>query len=369
MMLKKTILAAASILLCTQIAAASTYDQFVAFGDSTIDTGWFANTSTGIPIFDGAIAASIAAGGNAHFTGPGPNWTQLVAGALNLTANPANAPGGGTNYAIGGAYSYQGGANAFFGTPPSTTSGNIGFNPSLPGTATQIGNYLTSVAGIADSHALYVISSGGNDLFYASTLSTAAATMYLQSEATALAASIQTLQTDGANHILISNEYTSLAMLPLHDILFNALQTDLQTLGVNYLFADTTSLIAQVAADPSEYGITNITSNACAAAPGFAAVGVTTGYGETCAPTTTPSGLFFGYGNLVSPDALSTYLLMDGIHLTEAGEIITADYVDGLLGITPTPLPSTWVLMLPVLSLFGFAVYRKQTNGTALANA
>ncbi len=44
----------------------------------------------------------------------------------------------------------------------------------------------------------------------------------------------------------------------------------------------------------------------------------------------------------------------------EAGEIITADCVDGLLGITPTPLPSTWVLMLPVLSLFGFAVYRNR---------
>ncbi len=367
MMLKKTILAAASILLCTQIAAASSYDQFIAFGDSTIDTGWFANTSTGIPIIDGAIAASIAAGGNAHFTGPGPNWTQLVAGALGLTANSANTPGG-TNYAIGGAYDFQGGSNtAVF--PPSTTSGNISFNPSLPGTATQIGNYLSSVGGHAGSNALYVISSGGNDLFYASTLSTAAATMYLQSEAATLASSINTLQTDGANHILISNEYTSSALSPLHAILFNALQTDLQTLGVNYILADTTSLISQVAADPSEYGITNTTSNACAAAAGFAGIGVTSGYGETCAPTTTPSSLPFGYGNLVSPDALSTYLLMDGIHLTEAGEIITADYVDGLLGITPTPLPSTWVLMLAVLSLFGFAVYRKQTNGTALANA
>jgi hypothetical protein len=55
MMLKKTILAAAGILLCTQIAAASTYDQFIAFGDSTIDTGWFATTSTGISIFDGRL--------------------------------------------------------------------------------------------------------------------------------------------------------------------------------------------------------------------------------------------------------------------------------------------------------------------------
>jgi hypothetical protein len=135
---------------------------------------------------------------------------------------------------------------------------------------------------------------------------------------------------------------------------------------VNYLFADTSSLISQVAADPLPYGITApITSNACAAAAGFAAVGVTTGYGETCAPTTKPSGSLFGYGNLVSADALSTNLFMDGIHLTEAGEIITADFIEQELA---TPLPAALPLFATGLGALGLLGWRrKRKNAAALA--
>ena len=52
------------------------------------------------------------------------------------------------------------------------------------------------------------------------------------------------------------------------------------------------------------------------------------GWGGTCAPTTTPNP---NYGYLVSADALQTHLFMDGLHLTEAGEVIDADYLYSLI--------------------------------------
>src|SRR5271170_273483 len=56
--------------------------------------------------------------------------------------------------------------------------------------------------------------------------------------------------------------------------------------------------------------------------------GLTSGYGATCAPSTTPSTT---HGYLQSADATQTYLFMDGAHLTEAGQQIEADYFYNLL--------------------------------------
>jgi outer membrane lipase/esterase len=143
--------------------------------------------------FDGFIRNSLAAGGNAHFTGPGPGNALILGSFFGLAANPANSPGG-TNYAIGGAFDGPtlgpGFQNLF-----STTYGVA--NPNLPGTAAQIGNYLASVNGRANPNALYLISSGGNDAFYASSTfgsNAAAANVFLLSEAQALVAAGAQLQ-------------------------------------------------------------------------------------------------------------------------------------------------------------------------------
>jgi len=128
MKLQKTLLAGAALLSLTRIADAQNFNQFVAFGLSSTDTGWFANASTGATPLDAAIAASLAAGGNAHWTGPGLGNAQILAGFFGLTANPANTPGG-TNYAVGGAVDYL--------VPPGYPgTGNFFPNPALPGTAT-----------------------------------------------------------------------------------------------------------------------------------------------------------------------------------------------------------------------------------------
>jgi len=56
--------------------------------------------------------------------------------------------------------------------------------------------------------------------------------------------------------------------------------------------------------------------------------GLTFGYGILCAPTTTPSS---AHGYLQPADATQTYLFMDGVHLTERGQQIEADYFYNLL--------------------------------------
>jgi len=194
-------------------AAAQNYNQFIAFGDSTTDTGWFANGKLSpIPnVFDAGVAIAIANGGNAHFTGPGPGNAQILAGFFGLSANAANTIGG-TNYAIGGAF-INGGPAPFsaytnielidLGLPP---------NPALPSTTGEISNYLASVGGHANPHALYLFSTGGNDVFIslALGLTTAQATPYLDFEAQALATSIAGLQGAGARYIIVANEYLPL---------------------------------------------------------------------------------------------------------------------------------------------------------------
>jgi hypothetical protein len=50
------------------------------------------------------------------------------------------------------------------GFPLATATGNLFPNSLLPGTATQIGNDLASEDGHANPNALYLLSSGGNDI-------------------------------------------------------------------------------------------------------------------------------------------------------------------------------------------------------------
>jgi outer membrane lipase/esterase len=316
-----------------QFAHAQNFNQLIAFGDSTTDTGWFARASAGTTfgaqIYNGFIQNSLANGGNAHFTGPGPGNAQILGSFFGLPANPANTPSG-TNYAIGGALD-----DGFLG-PGFENLFPIEFahaDPSLPGTSAQISSYLAAVNGHANPNALYLISSGGNDATYATGAygsNTAAANVFLLSEAQALASSIAQLQTAGARYIIVADEYqppsASVTTATYGRTLFTATWSDLAAAGVRFIPADTASVIAAVEQNPIAFGITApITSYACIP-PLF--LNGTTGYGVTCAATTTPNA---GYGYLVSADATQTHLFMDGTHLTEAGQLIVADYYYNLL--------------------------------------
>jgi len=328
---KSTLLAAAAtVLLLTRSADAQHFNQFLAFGDSTTDTGWFANASTGVtgaPLnIDQLVTNAKAQGGNVHFTGPGPGNAQILAGFFGLSANPANTPGG-TNYAIGGALS-DSGLGLFFENLFTLIGGP---NPFLPGTTNQIGNYLTSVGGRANPNAIYLIGTGGNDASIASTQPDP--NKFLLQEAGALVTGIAGLQAGGARYIVVTNEYVppsaDATAIANGKTFLSATWNGLAAAGVRFIPADTLSVIAAVERNPLAFGITApITSNACIAPPSYTAAIGASGYGFLCAPTTVPSP---NYGYLVSADATQTHLFMDGTHLTQAGQIIVADYIYSLI--------------------------------------
>ncbi|WP_159010629.1 autotransporter domain-containing protein [Bradyrhizobium sp. S69] len=338
MNLKQACLAGSALLCATQLAAAQNFNQVIGFGDSTVDTGWYNGASsgphsTGVASVDASIAASLAAGGNAHPTGPGLGNAQILAGFFGLPVNSASTPGG-TNFAIGNAVDYL----VPPGYVPHTSTGNQYPNPLLPGTATQIGNYLASVNGRADPNAIYLLTSGANDS--AAALSTfgpnsSAAIAYLLGEAQALSTSVAGLQAAGARTIIISNYYPgpsdNPAISAYEKTIQSATWSGLAAAGVRFIPADTVSAFAAVERDPAAFGITH---DPHATGPGAYAClpaigsGLTSGYGVTCAPSTTPSTT---HGYLQSADATQTYLFMDGAHLTEAGQQIEADYFYNLL--------------------------------------
>jgi outer membrane lipase/esterase len=162
----------------------------------------------------------------------------------------------------------------------------------------------------------------------------------LLSEAQGLSNSVVQLQAAGARVIVVGDEYpiapaaTAPGQNALGTTLFTATWADLAASGVRFIPADTASVIAAVQANPIPFGITApINSPACVLSPAMqaqlASSGLSaSGYGAVCAPTTTPSNSF---GTLVSADALQTHLFMDFVHLTQAGELITSDYIYSLI--------------------------------------
>jgi|SRR6516162_11260283 len=167
--------------VASQAPAATSFDNLFVFGDSTVDSGWWAGalasppqcgpvtapceTSGLSPPFpsgshDALISAAIAAGGtppaNGAPVGAGNLMnTQILAADFGISNfKPANQ--GGTNYAISGSLS-----------APVGSVGNLEPNTNLPSTMTQIASFLKANPTV-DPSALYLISSGGNDVTYAS---------------------------------------------------------------------------------------------------------------------------------------------------------------------------------------------------------
>lgn len=309
-------------LLLAQAAAARADDngftQFIGFGASNTDTGWFANDTTGIPSIDNAIDQSILLGGHASFNGPGPGNADILAARFGLDARPANTPGG-TNYAIGGAFTHFG---------PASPYQNVFPNLALPGIVNQIGNYLSSHAGRADPHALYYIS-GTNSITAAISAygNTPATQTYLDAQSAALTTALVDLQSAGAQHIIVGNIYYRISPDPVYRAFaqsyFTTTWNDLAAAGVRFIPSDLDSVILAVTQNMSAYGFTAPLASVACIPPA-----PSTGYGAWCAPTTTPNGVT---GYLVSPNAQQTNLSLDFVHTTTAGQQIQADYNYNLL--------------------------------------
>jgi outer membrane lipase/esterase len=346
-------------LFCCDRASATTFTALDVFGDSTVDSGWWkgalsgqcgavaAPCTSGNPTFDTKVQDAIAAGGTGAPVGVGLMNTQILAAKLGLSAIPANQPGG-TNYAISGSKDAVSGG-----------LGNLHANPNLPSTVQQISNYLAQNGGVASATALYLISSGGNDLTYANSNFTTLASKesYLSSQIASLVGEIRSLQTLGAQNFLIHNLYGTGTLVDFYN---QTLIADLAAANVNAKIADIQSLVNTVEANPTAYGFAaatvlpgvpgSSTGSACVAGLGAS------GWGQFCGNTTTPNPNF---SHLRSADSEQTSFFSDDQHFSAAGQLIEANYDFSLLQ-SGVPEPSTWAMLLIGFAGLGVMAYRRK---------
>jgi outer membrane lipase/esterase len=342
-------------------APAATFNAFVGFGDSEIDSGWWKNAlagqcgavappcATSDPDLDHKIQSAINDGGTGTAVGIGQMNSQLIAAHYGVTALPAN--GGGTNYAIGGTL-----------TTNATGSGNVHPNAHLPSTVQQMATYLMQNGNVANPNALYVISTGGNDVTYASNNfsgNLVAQEGFLKTQADALVAAIKTLQMDGAATIVVYGLKTTTTLATYWT---QTLFADLAAANVNFIDADIAGLLQTVQADPAAYGLLTVdpgiagdsnTPSACVAGSGA------TGWGQRCGLDPSPD-----HAHLRDPNAEMTSLYSDDQHFSAAGQQIEANYVISLIDGT-TPLPSALPLFatgLGGIGYFGWRRKRKSAN-------
>ena len=123
------------------LATAPTYDAIYVFGDSYCDVGNLFILTGGAkpapPYYNGRFSN-------------GPIWVEHLAGSFSLPMLPALSPGGGTDYAFGGA--------EVINPIPIAPGVNI---PNVP---QQVALYLSQHGGKADPNALYILEGGGNDI-------------------------------------------------------------------------------------------------------------------------------------------------------------------------------------------------------------
>jgi outer membrane lipase/esterase len=75
---------AASMVAAAGPAAGQTINQFVGFGDSTIDSGWYRNAAPNStnPIYNADFAIAVMQGGGKATTNPGLVSSEFLAGAF-----------------------------------------------------------------------------------------------------------------------------------------------------------------------------------------------------------------------------------------------------------------------------------------------
>jgi outer membrane lipase/esterase len=307
-------LASIALLGIVAPASAQTFSGIVLFGDSATDNGRYLY----LPKMVGDPASFATVG--PHATNPDPMYSVLLGAYFGFTVTPSDAPGGGNNYAAGGAR---------------VASQNPGTNEWS--TASQIAAYLSSTGGVANPNALYVYYVGSNDLHGA--LTNPPNIPQLTTLGQQAAAQVAMLAAAGARYILVPNTISMLSPAAAAAAGFpyspnNTFsrgfydQTVWGTLaanGVRFVPADFNSLYNYVPVNPAPFGITVTNVNTPACGPLVGSI--------NCGPA-----------NYVTPNAPQTYFYADGplsvtggAHLASAMQKVEADYYYSLI-VAPTEM-------------------------------
>jgi len=293
-------------------AQAQTFSNTIFFGDSNTDSGRY--------LYLSGPQGLAPPGAGAYTTNPDPEWSVALGSRFGLSVIPEDAPGGGNNYAAGG-------ARVSF----------TGANPNVWSAMTQVDTYLASTGGRADPNALYTVWIGTNDLKITTTGGPGnivdppnnAAIIALGQQTSAL---VIALAEAGARYILVpdtlstksaaagmasgegfdSNETNSRA---LYD---QTVWNSTHAAGVNFIPADIDTIYNYALLHPALFGITvtSVTQGACGSVNSY-----------QCTPA-----------NYVTPNADQTYFFADGTsapdgggHWSGAMEKVEADYYYGLI--------------------------------------
>jgi outer membrane lipase/esterase len=316
---RSTILAA-GLVFASGPAFSQSFNQFVGFGDSTIDSGAYRTLTSpgGGAAFDALWLPAVAAGAGKPTTSPGLVSSEALSVAFGLSAIPSDQ--GGTNFATSGAKNV---------TINDATTG--GFTAAVP-TVTQIGNYLAATGGHANPNALYLISSGGNDVAFATSNNAPPNPQaYIVSAANSLASAVATLQASGARYIVVPDLPSSFplgggagnAETRQDRLLYNqTLWSSLAASGVNFIPADYNAMRLAIASNPGLFGFQFIdTNNVACTQP----TNVNNSWALLCSSNPLAPSTF------VTPNADQTRLFADDEHLTTAGQKILADYEYSLI--------------------------------------
>jgi len=307
-----------ALAICTITAAqAQQFTGVISFGDSLSDDGNVAALN-GLPP------------GNSFTTNPDPEAVQIIASAFgfNQTNISPLVPGSnGTDWAYGGAC-----------VEANSATFQCGLSPGAFSVTTQVTNYLTSTGGSADSHALYTMWGGANDIFTYLGLAGAGVITPTQAQiGTATAAAteaglINALQTAGAGNIIVFNlpDIGKTPELALEGpaaqqaatglvLTFNG-QLNLAMSGKTGIIpVDTFGLVNEVLANPTLYGFTNVTGMACATGPGVGGLPSSV----ACGPASDAGKLPYTY----APGTNLSYFFADGVHPTGAAGALLASAV------------------------------------------
>jgi outer membrane lipase/esterase len=322
------VIAAALLPLCGAAVEAQPFNQFIGFGDSAIDSGWyFTHTYNTNATVQALYNASRAAGGGYPTTPGGRMNSTILASLFGQTAIPVGEPGG-TNYAAGGA----------------TNVPYAGSTTLAPTTVSQIQTYLSNVNGAANPNALYMISSGGNDILDAicpSGVCVANAAQLATTSAGALSAAIAQLHAAGGRTFVVPIflgaspvSSPSSTVAAVDRAYAQTLYANLAAAGVNFVPASGKVVADAIGVAPAMFGLTNITPGSSVTHQGGACVNPNPGSGAGGTIATAWSAVCT---TLVAPNAAQNYLYADDLHYSADGQLIEADYIYSLI-VAPTEI-------------------------------